>query len=301
MTPKAVARRILSTWLAGALCGSIAVVGAADITLPQSDGGSLVLAGPAKRVIILAPNITEIFFAAGAGDTVVATVEFSDYPAAAAALPRIGDAFRFDLEQILSHEPDLVVGWQSGNPEAALLKLENLGLSVWRTEIREPDGIPGLVRQTGHATGRSRTAEVIASRLDQRLTDLRTANRNKSILRYFYQVAERPLYTVNGAHLISQGLAICGAVNVFDALPTLAPQIAPEAVLIENPGVLIAPSLPGQPNPLQHWRAWPRLDAVQHERYLLLPADQISRATPRLLDSIELACNLLDEFRAEHP
>lgn len=271
----------------------------AGIVLDQADGSELVFEQPARKVITLAPNLAELMFAAGAGDLVVATVEYSDYPKCAATLPRIGDAFRFDLERIVSIKPDLVIGWQSGNPEAALNNLEDLGLRVWRTEIRNPEGIAEVMEQMGRATGRTVAGRHPSNEFRERLARLRTENAGKSRLRYFYQVAERPLFTINGDHLISQGLSVCGAENVFGSLPALAPQISHEAVLLADPDVLVAPRLPDQPDPLMAWRSWPRLRAVQSNFLVYLPADQISRATPRLLDSIELACTLLDGFRSK--
>jgi len=269
----------------------------AEISLPQADGGTLLLPAPAGRIISLAPNVAEILYAAGAGDLLMATVEFSDYPAEAAALPRIGDAFRFDLERILGYRPDLVIGWHTGNPDAALSALEDLGLTVWRTEVRRPADLAVLLEWVGQATGRVRQAAEAADQVRLRLASLQALHRDKPAIRFFYQVAERPLYTVNGDHLISQGLAICGGVNAFAAVSALAPQVSYEAVLEADPDMLVAPSLPGQDDPLAHWRAWPRMQAIRNGWTLLLPADEISRATPRILDSIERACMVMDEFR----
>ena len=269
----------------------------AAIELLQENGSMLVLEHPARKVITLAPNLAELMFAAGAGDLLMAAVEYSDFPAGAAALPRVGDAFRFDLERILALDPDLVIGWQSGNPEAALKNLEALGLPVWRTEIRNPEGIADLLEQIGNATGRVASGQLAGGEFRARLARLKTSNAGKPALSFFYQVAERPLFTVNGEHLISQSMAVCGAENVFKSLSSLAPQISREAVLLADPEVLVAPRLPNQPDPLAAWRAWPRLRAVQNGFLIYLPADEISRATPRLLDSIELACKVLNGFR----
>lgn len=269
--------------------------------LPQADGSRLELGRPVTRIVTLAPNIAEMVFAAGAGDLLLATVEFSDYPAEAAALPRIGDAFRFDLERILALSPDLVVGWQSGNPAAALAGIESLGLVLWRTEVRTPGGIADLLEAIGRATGREATAGPAAAEVRARLGQLATTHAGKPGLRYFYQVSERPLYTVNGEHLISQGLALCGAENAFADLPVLAPQITREAVLLADPDMLLAPAIPGQPDPLAHWGEWPRLTAVANNARFTLPADSISRATPRLLDALELACTLFDGLRQAPP
>jgi iron complex transport system substrate-binding protein len=273
------------------------MAGASESTvdLPQHSGGTLVLEAPARRIVTLAPHLAELAYLAGAGDRLVATVEYSDFPAEAAGLPRIGDAFRFDLERLLALEPDLVVAWGSGNPKAAVAAMEQLGLQVWRTEIRTVGDMARLIRDLGRATGLDSAAR--ADALERRWADLENRHAGREPVRYFYQVAERPLYTVSGDHLISHGLAACGAVNLFEDLPALAPQIDPEAVLQADPDVLVAGRLDGGDDPLAAWRAWPRLAAVRDDAFFYLPADLINRATPRLLDAVETACTLFDEYR----
>jgi iron complex transport system substrate-binding protein len=270
------------------------------LNLPQSDGTSLELETAASRVITLAPNLAEMMFEAGAGSSLLATVEYSNFPEQAARLPRIGDAFRFDLEQIMALKPDLVIAWNSGNPAAALDRLESLGFKVWRTELREPSDIAGLLEQIGVATGSIESSQRAANAVRERLQSLEEAHAGKPEVHYFYQVAEHPLFTLNGAHIVSRGLALCGGVNVFAGEPVLAPQITRESVLLADPDVILAPRLPGGPDPLNHWRSWPRLKAVRNAALHHLSADRISRATPRMLDSLELACTLLDRNRHQN-
>jgi len=289
-------RRAGPSWATLAACLSLAAPAAATITLPQAEGAPLSIERPAERIITLAPNLTELAFAAGAGEALVATVEYSDFPPAASDLPRIGDAFRFDLESIVALRPDLVIAWSSGNPAAALARLESLGLRVWRTEIRQPDDIARLLDWMASATGRAPPAAARQAR--EKLARLREAHAGKAPVSYFYQVSERPLFTLNGQHLVSQGLAICGGRNVFAGQPVLAPQISREAVLLADPQVLIAPAVPGEPDPLAHWRAWPRMQAVRAGEFIHLHADEISRATGRALDSIASACEAFDDVRA---
>jgi iron complex transport system substrate-binding protein len=268
----------------------------ADISLPQARGPELQLERPASRVITLAPNLAEMMFAAGAGDRLIATVEFSDFPESASRLPRIGDAFRFDLEGIVSLAPDLVIAWDSGNPAAALQRLESLGLKVWRTEIRRPRDIADLLELMARATGLG-TPVPEADAVIEKLAGLAARYAEKSPVSYFYQVSPQPLFTLNGEHLVSQGLELCGAVNIFASEPVLAPQVTREAVLVADPGVLIAPVMHDSDDPLEMWRSWPRLAAVRNQAFIHLPADEISRATPRVLDSLEMACGLLDDIR----
>jgi len=270
---------------------------AADITLLQADGETLHLSAPASRIITLAPNLAELVFAAGAGDRLRAVAEYSDYPAPVLQIPRIGDAFRIDLERIINLKPDLVIAWQSGNPQSAVQKLQKLGLTVWQIEITRPEEIADAIENISRAAGTQTFGQDAAQRLRRRLSALVKENKGKPPVTFFYQIAARPLYTVTGRHIISRSLEICGGWNVFASLPALAPQVSRESVILANPQAMIAPETPGQPPALQAWLDWPRLQAVQNKAMLYLPADDISRATPRLLDSIELACKLLDEVR----
>jgi iron complex transport system substrate-binding protein len=270
----------------------------ASISLPQANGETLTLPGPAMRIITLAPNLAELVFSAGAGDRLEAVVEYSNFPAQVAQLPRIGDAFRIDLERILEFEPDLVIAWKSGNPQTALKKLEQLGINVWQVEITRPEEIADVVENISRAAGTETTGQTVAGQLRSRLAQLQQKNAKKAPVSYFYQIAPRPLYTINGRHIISRSLEICGGKNIFSELAALAPQISIESVIIANPQAMIAPGIPDDAPALRTWLDWPQLQAVQNKNMLYLPADEISQATPRLLDSIDLACELLDKVRS---
>jgi iron complex transport system substrate-binding protein len=289
--PPALARWLLS------LLAALPVAGQAAVELPQPGRPPLVLEATAERLITLSPHLAELVFAAGAGDRLLATVEYSDYPEAARGLPRVGDAFRLDIEAIVAFRPDLVIAWGSGNPDAALTQLASLGLTVWAVEIRSPAGIAATLRRIGAATASRDTAEQAAQRVEQRLDTLGRRYAGAKPLDYFYQVDRRPLFTINGDHLISQGLALCGGRNIFAGEPGLAFQVAHEAVITADPAALLAPFTEGRGDPLIDWRQWPSMRAVRADALFLLPADTISRATPRWLDSLELACTLLDGLR----
>ena len=267
------------------------------ISLKQASGETLTLSGPAERIITLAPNLAELVFAAGAGDKLAAVVEYSNYPAPVREITRVGDAFRIDLERIIEIAPDLVIAWRSGNPQTALQKLEQLGITVWQIEITRPEEIAEAVKNISIAAGTGKYGAPAARQLQERLERLKLGNANKTRVEYFYQIAARPLYTINGQHIISRSLEVCGGQNVFSDLPALAPQISRESVILANPQAMIAPETPGDKLALDVWQDWPQLKAVQNRTMLYLPADEISQATPRLLDSIELACKLLDGVR----
>lgn len=270
----------------------------AAITLSQPDGETLRLDSPAQRIITLAPNLAELVFAAGAGGRLVAVGAYSDYPPEAQDIAEIGDAFRIDLERVLSLQPDLVIAWPSGNPQAALQKLTELGVAVWQVEITRPEQIADVVEAIALAAGTESVGQPAAQELRQRLATLIETNADKAPLDFFYQIASQPLYTVNGEHIISRSMAVCGGSNIFADLPTLAPQISRESVIQANPPVMIAGEIPGQPDALTAWLQWPAMAAVQNRSFIYIPVDNISRAGPRLLEGIELACQRFDEIRA---
>ena len=273
--------------------------GQQPIVLDQAAHSPITLKKPAKKLITLAPHLTELVFDSGAGERLIATVEFSDYPAAAALVPRIGNAFQVDLERVVAMQPDLVIGWHTGNPEGLLAQLEKLGLTVWRTQINQLSDIAGLVEDIGRATGQSASARRAANRIRAAAGVLADEHLKSSPVSYFYQVSERPLYTINGRHLISTALALCGGKNVFAGLDSLAPSVSREAVIAAQPQVIFAPASDSLGGGLAHWLHWPQMEAVSRGNLFYLEADQISRATGRMLDALAQACHYLGRARQQ--
>jgi iron complex transport system substrate-binding protein len=265
--------------------------------LLQADGTVFHFEGAATRIITLSPHLTEIVYAAGAGDSLVATVEYSNFPDAAKEVPRIGDAFRIDVERIITLHPDLVIAWDSGNPQAAVEQLRSLGVPVWSVEIDEPEEIADVLESLGRLTGRAEPARSASMEIRRRLTALTRQYEGVETLQYFYQIGSRPLFTINGNHLISQGLERCGGRNIFSQERGLAFQVSYESVIVADPDALFAPWQESSPSPLDAWQEWPSMEAVRRQALFLLPADPVSRATPRFLDSLELACKLLHQLR----
>jgi iron complex transport system substrate-binding protein len=273
------------------------VPAATQTTLPQDGAGHLLIDQPVERIITLSPHLAELVYAAGAGDKLVATTDYSEFPEAAAAVPRIGDAFRLDIERIVSLDPDLIIAWGSGNPAAAIAQLRGLDLPVWAVEIRQLEGIATTIELIGRATGNPAAAVTAARQFRTRVSALAARYADSPPLDYFYQVGEQPLFTINGEHLISQGLRLCGGHNIFADETGLAFQVAHESVIVADPQALFAPWLQEQSDPLAGWRSWPGMQAVANDALFLLHADKISRASPRMLDALETACRQLQALR----
>ena len=131
--------RLRSFVAGGALL--LAALAAQALTIVDDRGVAIELPGPARRIVSLAPHITELLFAAGAGSSIVGVVAYSNYPAAAQRLPKVGDVNALDLERIVALKPDLVMVWQQGSPQGQLDVLAALGLPVYYNQPRSLDEI----------------------------------------------------------------------------------------------------------------------------------------------------------------
>ena len=271
----------------------------AQIAVRDDAGRLLRLARPAERIVSLSPHLTELLFAAGAGATLVGALEHSDFPPEARALPRVGDDAALDLEQILALKPDLAIAWPSAGHRRGLERLAALGVPVFFSEQRELEDIARTLEALGTLTGHGPSAAQAAKAFRARAADLSRRYAERPAVRVFFQVWGAPLITVNGTHLISKVLRLCGGENVLGALPVLAPQVDREAVIAADPEAIIAsasgPSTQGWRSP---WLALPSIAAVRSGNLFEVPAELIERHTPRVLDAAERVCAGLEAVRA---
>jgi len=266
------------------------------VATPVDAGATAATAQPARRIISLAPHLTELVFAAGAGHYLVGAVAYSDYPSAAREVAQIGDAFRIDLERVLALEPDLVLAWESGTPREVVARLEALGLRVVSLRVSRLGDVAAALRLLGRLAGTEPAAESAASAYEQKLTDLRARFAGRASLKVFIEIGDRPLYTVNGQHPISELVSLCGGDNVFASLDSLAPTIVVEAVIAADPEVILATD-DSSGDPRQAWSRWTRMTAIRAGNVFIVSSDLVARATPRLLAGARDVCEALDRGR----
>jgi iron complex transport system substrate-binding protein len=274
-------------WLAMALAGLLAC---SESPQPEPPPATL------SRIVALAPNLTELVFAAGAGETLVGVSAYSDYPPAALDLPIIGDAFTVDHEQLALLKPDALLAWESGIPAHVVEEMRHVGYRVEVIRSRSLNDVAIALRRIGELTGHDAEANEAAAAFTAGLQSLQQRFASEQTISVFYQVARRPLYTVNGEHYVSELISLCGGENIFADLNTLAPAIAVEAVVERNPEVMLASSDAGD-DAFAEWNRWPNLMAVRLGNQYLMPADEIVRATPRLLIAGEALCKALQISR----
>lgn len=283
------------------LCASFTLpsLACASIQVTGADGQRLVLAAPATRIVALAPDLVEMVFDVDAGNTLVGAVDYSDYPEAAKHLPRVGDAFRVDLERLAALKPDMVLAWEGGTPQALVDKLRALKLPVLSLGTRELDDIGANLETLGVVTGHGDSAQRAAEFYRARLAQLRGRYAGTAPLRVFYEISAEPLFTVGREQSISRLIELCGGRNIFVDLAELAPSVNLESVIARDPQAIVTGSGEGDAAArLKQWQRWSELAAVRAGNLFTANDDWISRATPRLLDAGEQLCEDLDLARS---
>lgn len=273
---------------------------AATISVQDDKGAEVVLRRPAQRVVTLAPHATELVFAAGGGERIVGTVKYSEYPAAAKDIPRVGDNRSVDLERLIAVKPDLLVVWRHNAADRQLEQLRKLGVPIFYSEPLKLEDIPENIERLGRLLGTEKQAQEQARAFRQRLRHLGDQVKGRPVLRVFYQLWDKPLYTLTAKNIVTDVIRVCGGENIFAGLPVPAPVVTVEAVLLENPDVIIAGAGGNRSTDgISHWKQYPGLRAVGSENLFKVEADLLNRPGPRILDGTEILCAQIEQARQQ--
>ncbi len=278
----------------------IAALGLFGVLLCACDRPVTSATDDSLRIVTLAPHLTELVFAAGAGEYLVGVSAYSDYPPEALELPVISDAFTVDQEQLAVLAPTLILAWDGGNPVPLIDELSASGYRVEAIRTHGLDDIAMAIERIGEMVGRISEAYAVAREFRHDISELRDRHSVLSPVSVFYQVSSRPLYTVGGTHYISDIIGLCGGRNVFDDLTDLAPAVSVEAVIDRNPDAMLAADGGGD-SAFDNWDRWPHLSASQSANYFTVDADSIGRPSLRLVDAAAAVCEHLETARRRSP
>ncbi len=277
-----------------ALCITSSI--AAPITLKDDLGRMVELNAPAKRIVTLAPSLTELAFSVGAGANVVGVSAFSDFPPEARRLPQVSSAAAFSIESIAALEPDLVLAWADSFHAADVDRMGRFGAAVFVARSRNFEDVPRLMRAIGTLTGHDGAAP--AARYEAKLAQVRRDYAGKTRLTALLEIWNRPLTTIAGRHFMNEALEICGATNVFQDLAGVAPVVPWEEVFRRDPDIVVgASSAASRDEFLANWRERPTLAAVKSGRLVFVDADRIQRLTARTPDGIAALCEAIGRVR----
>lgn len=274
----------------------------AAVSVTDDNGNRVTLAKPAQRVISMSPHVTELLFAAGGGVRVAGVMNYSDYPEAARKIPLVGSSSQLDMERVLALRPDLLVVWQGGNTERQLAQLKALGIPMFYSEPQKMSDISRTVRSLGVLLGTGKVAAAAADAFDAELAALAARYSRRPPVRMFYQIWDKPLYTLNGTQIVSDAMRLCGGVNVFGSLEVRAPTVSIEAVLGQDPEAIFAGDRGEESDAgLNIWKPYKGLLAVKRDNLFTLKGGLLARPGPRMLQGAAALCEKLELARQRRP
>lgn len=247
------------------------------------------LAHSIERVISLAPSSTELVYAAGLGDKLVAVSEYSDYPEEAQLLEKVANFDSVNIERIIALNPDLIVAWRSGGSIKSLNQLKGLGFSIYYSDTTYVADIADRIEELSQYADQPDVGRTNAKAFREELKRLQDQYSSRTPISYFYQLSSKPIYTIANNHWPSEVFSLCGGINIFEQSPTPYPQVGLEQVIVKAPQVMFT-----SPHTVQNtelWTPWQKqIPAVSNKFIWSLNADWLNRPTPRSLKAIEQAC-----------
>lgn len=283
-------------WMAALAC-LVSFGAEAAISVQDDAGATVTLPRHAQRIVSLSPHVTELLFAAGAGELVVGTVSYSDYPAAARNIPRIGDNRQVDIERLVAIKPDLLVVWRHNASARQMEQLRALGIPLFYSEPHKLDDVPETLLKLGRLAGTEERAAQGANELRRMLAALRAQYSRRPVVRVFYQVWDRPLYTLNGSHIVNDAIRLCGGENIFAQLPIAAPTVTVESVLQEDPEAIVSGERQEGASGLDHWKKYANMTAVRRGNLIGIDGDLLNRPGPRIVNGTAALCEKLEQAR----
>ena len=249
-------------------------------------------------IIALSPHIVEMLYDIGAGDQIIGTTTFADYPEQAKNIPIVGNYLRLQIEKFITMQPDLIIAWKSGNPSDDITRLEQLGFNIIYSQPNSFADIAKEMRKFGQLTGNEISADLQAQKLLNELKIIKAQYQNKAPISVFYELWSKPLTTVAKGSWPQQFLNICQASNPFEQVDIAYPQVNIEKVLQAPIQLIIQPLSENQSGKVGfNWQDWPIIPAVKHKQIIQPDADSMHRMTMRSLTALSKLCAEIDSSR----
>ncbi|MCZ6917695.1 MAG: helical backbone metal receptor [Gemmatimonadetes bacterium] len=260
-------------------------------SVPQGAGGviddlgrTVVLSGPAERIVSLSPAITELLFAIGAGDRVVARTEWDKYPPQVADIPSVGDALGPSVERIAAHRPDLVAMYAASSNAQAIDRLEAVGIPSVNIRLDSLASVARAARVLGRLTGLTASADSLAAVFQATLDSARRAAPREGGLRVVILASDNPPIVIGGGSFLSEFLQLAGAQNVFADIAAPSAPVALETIAVRDPDLFLnftfqEPAFAARPE-------WQTIAAVRERRFAVVGGSFFEYPSPRAFDAI---------------
>lgn len=293
---RALPKKIVSFFVPLLVLTAFAAGTAGAVAVTDEIGRRVEVPAHPRRIVSLAPGVTETLYFLGLGNQIVGVTTFCNWPRDALKKPRVGGFTNPSVEKIVSLNPDLIVATADGNRKDVVLQLQRLGLSVYVVNPSGAEKILRSIERLGAVTGRREAARQLSGRLRGRLDAIRTRAAGEKKPRVFFQIGLEPLITAGGGTLIDEAIALAGGVNVAGKDAARYPRYSAEGVMARAPDVILfAPMAQDREFTAvkNFWKRFPEIPAVKNNRIYPVPTDLISRASPRLFDAIEEMSRIL--------
>jgi len=295
-TMKNRALRVILTLAFGLFLGGISVSSGVAQTFTDTTGCPVTVPNRPLRVVSLAPSITEIVFSLGKGSLLAGVTRYSDYPAEAKTLPRVGSYIRPELETIVSLKPDLCLAVKDGNPGNVIKRLKAFGIPVYTVD---PNGIGTILRsinEIGDLLDATDEARAITGKMAAQLASIDSTIAGVSHKpRLFFQIGISPIVSVGKNTFLDEMIRRAGGENVVTS-STPYPRFSKEQVLALAPEMIIITSMARNDvfeTVKKEWESWPSLPAVRNKTIHIVDSDILDRPTPRVVDGLAMLAALI--------
>jgi len=265
-------------------------------TVKDQLGRELEVPDDPQRIVSLAPSITEIIFQLNQAYRLKGVTQYSNYPAKASELPKVGSYIRLDLERILALRPDLCMAIKDGNPKEIVDRLQSMQIPVYVVDPRNLETVIQTIVEIGSLLNASENANILANEMRNRLQRIRAlVARTDQWPRVFIQIGISPIISAGSKTFIHDLILIAGGINVAAGY-TDYPRFSREQVLALSPDVIIITSMARQAvfqRVKTQWSSWSDMPAARDQRIFIVDSDVFDRPSPRLLDGLEILVQLI--------
>lgn len=248
-----------------------------------------------QRVVSLAPSLTEVMFDLGAEQHLVGILDGGERPAAVAHLPSVGANGQLDIETLISLKPDLILYWPGSIQITQKHAIEQLGLVIFDASTDDLQSYTQLFERLGNQLGYAQQGKKLTTQAQLRIANMRQTYQRIEPVQVFYQVWDKPMFTLGGRQIISEVLQVCGAQNIFADIDTPAPQVDREAVMLRNPDVILTST----EALVDTWKPWTNIKAVRLQQVISLQNHGVERPSYQMLDAMQTLCEQLKPIRHE--
>ena len=267
-----------------------------DRLLTDEIGRKVKIPYPAKRIISLAPSITEILFALGLNEEIAAITNFCDYPEAVLSKPRIGGFVNPDIEKIVSLKPDLIIGIRDGNRMDTVDRLNDFGLPVYIIDPKGFHGVIGTIKNIGDVVGREKESKKMVKEMVIKRENIISLTQSLSKPKVFFQLGDAPMVTVGKGTLADDLIRLAGGRSISENESVSYPVYSIETVLLKAPEIIIMTSMDSKKNSpylVKKWESWKSIPAVRMNMIYVIDSNLVDRPTPRIAEGLEALVRII--------